>query len=222
MSLGLFGNRAVYILCVISVVLSMPIHADPDCIAVASKLSFEQDEQYDGFLLGRAGCLYDPKKYTIDDIPAVQPTNNTRHQSIGVFVNGKGNTAQMQFKNLHILANATGMPMVGIHNAARLGWGELTEMGPNSIPAKILRDNIIGRLNAGKRIRIWSSSQGTFYVSRALNQTEELLKDKTILIARKVIQWQSCTLLVLHSIHHRNWLPIPETYRIQQASSHRF
>jgi len=179
-------------ICISALLFSLvSIQVYGECVAVAAELSFEQDEQYDGFLLGAGGCLYDPSKYTIDNIPAVLPVTVpgkiNKHTLVGVFVNGKGNTALMQFDNLQLLANTTGLPMVGVHNAARIGWGELTEMGPNSIPTRILTENILGRINAGKRIRIWSSSQGTFYVARALSQTGDQINDKTKLDKIEII-----------------------------------
>ena len=130
-------------ICISALLFSLvSIQVYGECVAVAADLSFEQDKQYDGFLLGAGGCLYDPSKYTIDNIPAVAPVTRSGDLSgkvkkpnlPGVFVNGKGNTVLMQFDNLQLLANTTGLPMIGVHNAARVGWGELTEMGPNSIP----------------------------------------------------------------------------------------
>ncbi|MBV1916087.1 MAG: hypothetical protein KUG72_11925 [Pseudomonadales bacterium] len=177
--------QCAYILSLVCIVTSFPAYAE--CIAHAADLSYEQDELYDGFLLGADGCLYDPSQYSIDDIPPVLPVEPAKSKIPGVFVNGKGNTALMQLENLQLLADTTGLPMVGIHNAARVGWSEFTAMGPDAIPTKIVRENILRRINADIRIRIWSSSQGTFYVSGALSQTREQLKDQARLDLIEII-----------------------------------
>ena len=158
-----FGRVTCLLVCAV-----FSFQANADCVAVASDLTYEDDAAYDGFLLGEGGCLYDPKLHNIDNVPPVFPDGEIKTSVAGAFINGMGNTASMQLTNLKILANSTGRPMVGIRNAARAGFGEITEMAPLSAPVLTAADNIMHRINEKKRIRIWSSSQGTFYAARSV------------------------------------------------------
>ena len=161
-------NHFVKIACLlVCTVFSFQANAE-GCVAVAGDFPYEEDALYDGFLLGAGGCLYDPKLYTIDDVPPVEPEGGRATDIAGGFINGAWEDSVKSLSNLQVIANNSGRPMVGIRNAARTSVGEVAELAPFSKSVRTIADNIMHRINDGKRIRIWSTSQGTYYAARSV------------------------------------------------------
>jgi hypothetical protein len=135
---------------------------------------------YDGAWLGAQGCLYDPVQRSLDEVPAVRdPHSFVPGTAELIYVNGANHRVDWTLPELHLLAQQTGGPVIGVYNATEGGRVpdaiHDARQGAASPPVATLATAILQRLEAGTAIHLKANSQGAIHLRHALEQVRAAL-----------------------------------------------
>ncbi|HEV2765127.1 MAG TPA: hypothetical protein VGV38_19245 [Pyrinomonadaceae bacterium] len=139
------------------------------------------DTAFDGHYVGSNGRTYPPST-PLSQVAPVEPRNGRTSNETLVYVNGISTTKDGQFNSLQAIADRTGQPVVGIHNATQGGFldviqsaGDTVDLGRN--PAvDALADTVYEELRAGRTVHLMAHSQGALITSRALQDVSNRLR----------------------------------------------
>lgn len=140
-----------------------------------------KDKLYDGFFVGSGGSPIGPRSSYLG-VPPVMPSSG-KPEGLALFVNGVLNTRQTQADAMQALADASGMAVIGVHNATR----SLTLDGLQTLGNKLglknpatppLQMAIAEGLAKGIPVHLVAHSQGALLVSDALTEVKQTLMDK--------------------------------------------
>ncbi len=140
---------------------------------------------YDGAWLGAQGCLYDPVQRSLDDVPAVRdPHRFVPGTAELIYVNGANHRVDWTLPELHLLAQQTGGPVIGVYNATEGGRVpdalHDARQGAASPPVATLATAILQRLGSGGAIHLKANSQGAIHLRHALEQVRAALSARLL------------------------------------------
>jgi hypothetical protein len=139
------------------------------------------DKQYDGFYVGADRKAYPPST-PLDDVLPVLPRSGRATGERIIFVNGVGNAKDTQAAALQEIADRTGAPVIGVHNAtegffADIGQSLQDKLDKGTNPAvDTLANTIYNEIRAGRTVHIMAHSQGGIIASRALTDAYQRLR----------------------------------------------
>jgi hypothetical protein len=149
-------------------------------VAPTSSISNLTDIQRDGTWIGDPSTTLAPG----GSLNPVLPTGTLQTTVPTIYVNGILNTVASQTRFMQGLADATGSPVFGIHNASQGVfkdiWQSLTDkldVGRNP-PVDTLADYVHDQLlsGSGLPVNLMGHSQGALIISRALNDVRKQLQ----------------------------------------------
>jgi len=139
------------------------------------------DRVYDGHFVGANGATY-PATTPLNQVPTIEPQNGRTSNETLIYINGINTPRDSQFSSLQQIANRTGSPVIGIHNATQGGLldviqsaGDTLDIGRN--PAvDTLADTVYDEIKAGRGVHLMAHSQGALITSRALQDVRNRLR----------------------------------------------
>jgi hypothetical protein len=138
------------------------------------------NSDYDGAWLGAQGCLYDPVKRSLEEVPAVRdPRSFVPGTAELIYVNGANHRVEWTLPELHLLAQQTGGPVISVYNATE--GGRIPDaihdarQGAASPPVATLATAILQRLGSGGEIHLKANSQGAIHLRHALERVRASL-----------------------------------------------
>lgn len=138
------------------------------------------DLSYDGAFVG-AGRLAYGAGSSLSSIPAMQPRGGARSNQTIIYVNGINNNKGDQGFTMRGIADTTGSPVVGIHNATEGAELDLEQclrdkMDIGKNPAvDTLTTTVLSELKNNRTVHLMGHSQGGLIVARALFRVEAQL-----------------------------------------------
>ena len=142
------------------------------CTDPAAVQAGEWNFRYDGFYIGADGCLYDPSKTSLEDVPPVIGDNATTDRVPLLYVNGANHRVDWTMPELHILAEDSERPVIGIYNATAGGRfpDAITDSlaGDQSRVVETLETIIWQAFERGEEVHLKANSQGAVHSSNAL------------------------------------------------------
>jgi hypothetical protein len=139
------------------------------------------DTAYDGALVGANGTAY-PGTTPLNQVPPVLPAGGVKDQQLYIEVNGIGDDKASQYSSLQAVANATGDPVIGIHNATQgfvtdiaQSAGDKLNIGKNPAVDQV-ESEVYSSIQKGQPIHLLGHSQGALIISRALYNVEDRLQ----------------------------------------------
>lgn len=144
----------------------------------------KSEVSYDGMFVGANGRAYTDNT-PLNQIPAVMPAKGaTMHRVI--YVNGIVTDKKTQFDNMQVIANATGAPVIGIHNSTEGFAKDIKQcvldkknIGKNAAH-DTLTQTIVSELRQGHSLHIMAHSQGGLITARSLNWAKKILFNEEI------------------------------------------
>lgn len=141
----------------------------------------QPDTDYDGHFVGANGATY-PPTIPLNQVPTIEPQDGRTSNETLIYINGINTPKDSQFDSLQQIANRTGSPVIGIHNATQGGFldviqstGDTLDIGRN--PAvDTLADTIYDEVKAGRSVHLMAHSQGALITSRALQDVRNRLR----------------------------------------------
>ena len=157
-----------------------PARISPAALA-ENNSSGRPDTAFDGHFVGAAGRTYPPQT-PLSQVAPVEPRGGRTSDETLVYVNGISTTKDAQFRSLQAVADQTGHPVVGVHNATQGAFldviqsaGDTADLGRN--PAvDALADTVYDELRAGRTVHLLAHSQGALITSRALQDVSNRLR----------------------------------------------
>jgi len=166
-----------------AVLTKPPAPAPKPAPAVAPKATAPLSEKAaDGRLLGADGKVWPPET-PLDQIPAALPSKGTPKGTL-IEVNGVGCPLTVQRQDLQSIADATGMRVVGLHNAAEGMVADVFQAALDlfgagkNLAVDSLTRIVMNELEAGRPLHLVAHSQGALITARALKNVKEALTRK--------------------------------------------
>lgn len=136
------------------------------------------NHNYHGFYIGAQGCLYDPDKFKIDEVPPIVAYEQASDNTPAWYINGINQRINWTYLELQIFSRQSQRPVIGIYNATK--GGRL----PDLLKKIDKTDKVVANLSAsiaqlsakGKTVFIRANSQGAHYASLALAESLEALR----------------------------------------------
>lgn len=139
--------------------------------------SIAGDGDFDGYFIGKNGVALPPTA-SLDAIAKILP-KDVKSDGLGIFVNGVLNTAKDQAAAMEELANAAGLPLIGVHNATGGLRADVTQtieeklgIESNEKSISLLAKVIEDRLDKDQPLTLFGHSQGALIVSVALTRAK--------------------------------------------------
>lgn len=141
----------------------------------------QKDTAYDGALVGANGQAYSANT-PLASVPPVLPRSGTPGKETILFVNGVSTAKDKEAAEMQALADKTGEPVIGVHNATQGALKDYAQtiedradFGKN--PAvDSMADLVYSKIKNGEPVRIAGYSQGGLICSRALEHVENRLQ----------------------------------------------
>lgn len=140
----------------------------------------KDDVRFDGALVGADGRTFAPSA-DWSSVPAVQPRQGATTNEIGIYVNGINTTKDDQAASLQNLADRTGQPLIGVHNATAGFTRDLAQAGldlnriGNNEAVTSLTGLVLGKLDSGQPVHLYAHSQGGAITGRSLFEVRDQL-----------------------------------------------
>ena len=145
------------------------------CMDEKAAKSGSWNSAYDGYYIGRDGCLYDPALTPFMDVPPVILSGTNNKASPLFYINGANLRADWVLAQMHFISKISGRPVIAIYNST-LGsrlldlpgdyfWGSRTV----DTAARLIKQGI--RLK--KQLYFQASSQGAVHMSKALQKAAQ-------------------------------------------------
>lgn len=147
----------------------------PSYVARLSERS-RADAKYDGFLLGAGGAIYSPGT-PLPEMAGVRPAGK-EPEGKAVFVNGVLHDVRRASQQLGEVADATGLEVVGLYNAAER-FADVLSLITDVFYRADTRANrsltalLTSELAAGRSIKVFAHSQGAQVLSTALGDVRQ-------------------------------------------------
>ena len=143
---------------------------------------------YDGFFIGKNGCLYNPKSTNIGDVPAIitfkESADKSPIKEAIWYINEIDRRIDWTLLEMELLSQKAGRPVIGIYNATRGGRipDTLAKIDKGSAVANTLSAAVAQHSAQDNAIFIRANGRGAEHTSFALNKALSALamafKDK--------------------------------------------
>lgn len=132
------------------------------------------DRMNDGVLLGAKGAQFAPGT-PLGEVPGMMPSQGPGNQKTILYVNGIMTPTDYQVREMHAIADRSGAPVVGLHNATQGRVSDLLQcvadkMDKGCNPAvDSLANTLYTELKEGRDVHLMGYSQGGLVTARALS-----------------------------------------------------
>lgn len=129
----------------------------------------QADSRYDGWYLAANGALFPPAS-RLAEVPQVRPAGG-QARGVAVYVNGELSDVRMTSRSLQVIADATGLGLVGLYNASKCG----AQIGANCCAIRTLAGLVVDEVTAERPVHLLAHGQGALVVSAALAEARVTL-----------------------------------------------